>query len=368
MADLLDGFSIGITADRRSGEQISLLEGRGASCIHGPTLETFLPVPAAEVLEATKRVLESEADAFISMTGIGVRGWFEVADAQGCGEELRDRLASLRVFTRGPKALGALTTAGLDVDWVARVPTVEQLIVGVRQEYSEPARIIVQNDGAPESAAALALRDLGHEVIEVPVYRWALPVDREPARVLTRAVVDRRVDAVTFTSRPAVETLMIVADELGVRADVIDALNTAVLPVCVGPVCAAAVVGARMGEPIQPARYRLGAMVQQLTDALLGRIVTFRLGGFDLELRGHLVRGEGDDVMLAGRERDLLSALLARNGAVATKEELLESVWGSQEPGTHVVEVTVGRLRRRLGTCGVGIETVMRRGYRASPD
>jgi len=34
----LSGFCIGVTADRRSGEQIQMLESRGAECIHGPML------------------------------------------------------------------------------------------------------------------------------------------------------------------------------------------------------------------------------------------------------------------------------------------------------------------------------------------
>jgi uroporphyrinogen-III synthase len=40
-------------------------------------------------------------------------------------------------------------------------------------------------------------------------------------------------------------------------------------------------------------------------------------------------------------------------------------VW-TGETDDHVVEVTVGRLRRRLGSAGTHIETVMRRGYRLS--
>lgn len=368
MADLLDGFSIGITADRRSNEQIALLEGRGAKCVHGPTMDTFIPIDTPVVVDATRQVLDHGADVFISMTGIGVRGWFEVADADGVGEALRDRLAAMRIFARGPKAMGALATAGLDVDWAASIPTAAQVLAHVGKECSRGTRIVVQNDGAPDSTLAAGLRAQGHTVVEVPIYRWALPLDAGPAEVLIRAIAERRVDAVTFTSRPAIENLLEIAAGIDMVEDVVDSLRSTVLPVCVGPVCAQAAVAAGLGEPIQPARYRLGAMVQQLTDALLGQVLEFRLGGFDLALRGHLVKGPDDAVLLAARERDLLAALLRRDGAVTTKEQLLDTVWGSREPGTHVVEVTVGRLRKRLGPAGIGIETVMRRGYRASPD
>ena len=69
---------------------------------------------------------------------------------------------------------------------------------------------------------------------------------------------------------------------------------------------------------------------------------------------------------LTGRESQVLSALTERPGVVISKAKLLSTVWGSAESDPHVVEVTIGRLRRRLGPAAAGIETVMRRGYRAS--
>ncbi len=72
----------------------------------------------------------------------------------------------------------------------------------------------------------------------------------------------------------------------------------------------------------------------------------------------------GSPVRLPERERMLLVALAERPGAVVSKRALLRRVWGSGESDEHVVEVTIARLRQRLGAAGVGIETVIRRGYR----
>jgi uroporphyrinogen-III synthase len=67
---------------------------------------------------------------------------------------------------------------------------------------------------------------------------------------------------------------------------------------------------------------------------------------------------------LPERERVLLAALAERPGAVVSKRALLRRVWGPGENDEHVVEVTMARLRQRLGVAGTGIETVIRRGYR----
>ena len=75
-----------------------------------------------------------------------------------------------------------------------------------------------------------------------------------------------------------------------------------------------------------------------------------------------MVAGE-EPVQLTDRERAVLTALSRRPGAVVSKGELRKQVWANGADD-HAVEVTVGRLRRRLGPASDGIETVMRRGYR----
>ncbi len=80
--------------------------------------------------------------------------------------------------------------------------------------------------------------------------------------------------------------------------------------------------------------------------------------------RGSLTVDAGASSRLPERERVLLEALAERPGAVVSKRALLRRVWGPGETDEHVVEVTIARLRQRLGVAGVGIETVIRRGYR----
>ena len=56
-------------------------------------------------------------------------------------------------------------------------------------------------------------------------------------------------------------------------------------------------------------------------------------------------------------------------GRVCSREEILSAVWGyDHDPGTNVVQVYVGYLRRKLGRPGspAPIETVRSVGYRLS--
>jgi DNA-binding response OmpR family regulator len=98
-----------------------------------------------------------------------------------------------------------------------------------------------------------------------------------------------------------------------------------------------------------------------------GRLSTVSAAGMELDLISRTVRRDGHSIRLAEREADLLAFLMKRAGRVCTREEILASVWGyDHDPGTNVVQVYVGYLRRRLRLAGspAPIETVRSVGYR----
>ena len=73
----------------------------------------------------------------------------------------------------------------------------------------------------------------------------------------------------------------------------------------------------------------------------------------------------GQEVRLTRKEFGLLSSLVHRNGRVATRNQLLDEVWGQQYYGdTRTLDVHIRRLRQKLGDCGECIETVIGTGYR----
>lgn len=75
---------------------------------------------------------------------------------------------------------------------------------------------------------------------------------------------------------------------------------------------------------------------------------------------------DGREVELTQREFDLLLHLLERRGAVVSRDELLERVWGFLSPGeTRTVEVHVAQLRKKLGRPDL-IRTVRGVGYKAA--
>ena len=73
------------------------------------------------------------------------------------------------------------------------------------------------------------------------------------------------------------------------------------------------------------------------------------------------------EIELSKKERDLLVLLMSNVGRVLSRERILNAVWGTNEdPLTNIVDVYVGRIRRKIGSEGERIVTLRNVGYRMS--
>lgn len=102
-----------------------------------------------------------------------------------------------------------------------------------------------------------------------------------------------------------------------------------------------------------------------------GGTTKLEAGGIVLDLLARRAERNGLSVRLPERESELLAHLMRHAGQVCTHGEILSSVWGyDHDPGTNVVQVYVGYLRRRLALpdSPAPIETVRSVGYRLAVD
>ncbi len=93
-----------------------------------------------------------------------------------------------------------------------------------------------------------------------------------------------------------------------------------------------------------------------------------KIGGLRIDKKSHEVTCDGEAVQLTLSEFKLLTALAASQGAVLTRDKLIEQIQGE---GVAVIDRTVDThvfgLRKKLGSCSDLIETVRGIGYRISP-
>ena len=94
---------------------------------------------------------------------------------------------------------------------------------------------------------------------------------------------------------------------------------------------------------------------------------TLSVGDIEVNLITREVRRAGELVRLSTTEFELLIYLMHNRGHVLSREQILRAVWGYEyDPGTNVVDVYIGYLRRKLRSQGSNapIVTVRSVGYR----
>jgi DNA-binding response OmpR family regulator len=92
---------------------------------------------------------------------------------------------------------------------------------------------------------------------------------------------------------------------------------------------------------------------------------TLEVGELALDLAGHRLQVEGEEVAVTATEFRLLERLMESPDRVLTRETLLADAWGyASDVDSRTVDTHVRRVRRKLGGQAERIETVIGVGYR----
>ncbi|MBE2253447.1 MAG: response regulator transcription factor [Myxococcus sp.] len=114
--------------------------------------------------------------------------------------------------------------------------------------------------------------------------------------------------------------------------------------------------------------YRLKELLARLA-ALVRRapttaVAAHRLGPYTIDEVTRVVRGPAGEVALTRKEFDLLVCLLSADGAVLSRDVLLDRVWGEVVVDVHTVDNFVSSLKKKLKGDGFELKTVRGVGFR----
>jgi len=359
----LDGCTVVIAVDRRSGELAAALERHGATVRHAPALTIVPHIDDEALIARTRELIAHPPEIVVATTGVGFRGWMEAAEEAGLLDDLHAAFAGAQIVARGPKARGAIQQAGLTADWVAESETSTELGEYLLAEGVEGRRIAVQHHGSGADGLDELFEGNGADVVSLTVYRWGPPPDAEAVRRSVVATGAGEVDAVLFTSAPGAEEWVAAAR----REGVLDAIRTLVqqervLMAAVGPITAGPLQAAGL-DPLIAERGRLGSLVRGVvTHFGGGRAPSRETSAGHLELRSAGVVIDGRFIPLSRTGVDILGVLFEADGSVVSRQALQGALPRSGD-NTHAVEMAVARVREALGVPEL-IKTVVKRGYR----
>lgn len=265
--DGLAGIRVGLLEARLGGELGDLVRSYGAVVRSAPALREAVLDCADLVGGFLDRLRTPARRVHVFLTGAGATALLQEADRLGQLDFLVESLRSGTVVCRGPKPSAALKRFGVSPNVSAASPyTTTELLAAMATTDLRCARATVVHYGERNESLAVELTFRGAILDELCVYEWRLPDDLNPLRDMTRAIVNREVDAVVFTSQVQWKHLLRVASDLDLDAALIRALNAWTVVAAVGPICSAALAEAGVQAHVVPDNPKMGPLVAALAE------------------------------------------------------------------------------------------------------
>lgn len=263
----LKGARVALLEARMSDELAAMVERFGGTPYSVPAVrETPLEQPE-EIGAFVEALCAGRFSIVVLMTGVGVTALLREAERLG---RLDAALAALRNTTtvcRGPKPVAVLRRNDVPVGLTAAEPhTTTEVLQALERLDVAGKTVALVHYGERNETAADGLRTRGALVHEICLYEWRLPDDVTPLERLVGEIIDGRVDAIAITSQIQCRHLFQIAEALGQRRALAEALNAKVVVAAVGPVCASALRSFGVVPHVQPPHPKMGPMMVALAD------------------------------------------------------------------------------------------------------
>ena len=179
----LEGRTVVLLEARRAAEAADLVRRYGGEPWSTPAMREVPLDNSAESLERLQRLCQDGSDVVICLTGVGTRALFGLAADNGLEDRLREVFDTALVVVRGPKPTAVLREKGVRIDRTAAEPNTSRQVLEVIANDSF-SRAAVQLYGGPDPDLVNGLKARSVEVLEIPVYKWALPENLAPLKEL----------------------------------------------------------------------------------------------------------------------------------------------------------------------------------------
>ena len=363
----LAGYTVAVATDRRRHPIAAMIEALGARTVGVQAVRTVSQPDAAAVRAATIEAVAQPVHEVVISSAFGLRAWLAEATRAGQVEALLARFADARLLARDARAADGLRELGLTQIWSTSAATTEDLFRYLIAQPMVGRRVVAQLDTEPLRELCHTLRAAGAGVVEVVTFQSDPPNHTDVLRRLADQVAKRQIDAVVLTSQASARYLLDQAAADANTDEVLNALVSDVVPVCLGQLAAQPLRAKGVAPQVAVGAYA-EELLELLVEVLPRRAMHLRIGGLQVEVRGQALLVGGRLIAVQPGPIAVLRALAHHPGRVLSAGEIRGHVPGWAGVDDHAIEMAVSRLRRSLdGTDldGTGlVQTVMKRGYR----
>jgi uroporphyrinogen-III synthase len=255
---------------RRATEMAKLISNYDGEPVVAPSMREVPLESNTEALAFAGKLLQGHFDMAIFLTGVGARALARVVQTEYPLEDFVEALRKIPVIARGPKPVAALSELGIPVALSVPEPNTWRDLLKALDEKGDTLalsdkRVALQEYGASNSELLRGLAERGAIVTRVPVYQWALPEDLGPLRSAIERLARGEVDITMFTTSIQVIHLLQVAEQMGLKEKVSQALKRTVIA-SIGPVTSEELREHDISPDFEPSHPKMGFLVNELAE------------------------------------------------------------------------------------------------------
>ena len=243
---------------------------RGGAPVSAPAMREIPLSENSEAFSFGEKLFAGKVDELICMTGVGTRILLEALQTRHDKAKIVEALSRITVVARGPKPVRVLKEFAIPITITVPEPNtwveiLSELDGNPRSMALEGKTVAVQEYGISNERLVHGLKQRGAGVLQVPVYRWALPEDTGPLLSAVRQIIGGEVRIALFSSAVQVHHLMRFASGEGLEQPLREALKKVVVA-SIGPATGEALMEEGLPADFEPTHPKMGVFVNEAAD------------------------------------------------------------------------------------------------------
>lgn len=243
------------------------IQRHGGRPVCAPSMQEIPLDKNPELTSFGEKLISGDIHILVLLTGVGTRYMLENLSRFFSRDAVLTALSKVTIVARGPKPVQTLLEWKLKPSITVPEPNtwheiIESLDYSRKGVDLEGSTVAVQEYGVPNPGLIAALKKKKANVIEVPVYRWALPDDKGPLRKCLEEIQKGSISFALFTNTVQIRHLLRVAAESGSEAMIRESFRGIVVS-SIGPACSEALRECGIGVDFEPSHPKMGHLLAE---------------------------------------------------------------------------------------------------------
>lgn len=258
------GLRVASFESRRAEEIGRMIERAGGVALVSPSMREVPLDDSRPAVEFANRLITGQIDLLVLLTGVGVKQLIEQTERHVGRQRLVDAMSDCTTVVRGPKPAAVLHKLGIKPTHRVPEPNTWRELLTTLDQHVPVANLVVglQEYGATNASLIAGLEARGASVDRLQVYSWDFPEDLDPLKENIHRLAKGEIDVALFTSANQVRNLLKLANEMGLRNEVVNA-SRQIMFASIGPTCSEAMRELELPVDFEASPPKMGTLIQK---------------------------------------------------------------------------------------------------------